>query len=561
MNGLNEELNTGVSMEAADTTIDGKQYARMLYGGAALLSAHANEINDLNVFPVPDGDTGTNMAKTLEGGLSEIDANKDDSIGSLSNHFAHGILLGARGNSGVILSQIFSGISEELSKYDKVGAFELASAYRNGIKKSYSAVQNPTEGTILTVFRESTEYAATNINEHSTVEDFFRLHIEEAKRSLASTKEILPVLAEADVVDSGGAGYLYIALGMYEALTGKLPDITFKSSVDTTPKIDIDTFTRDSVLEFGYCTEFLLRLTTAKVDPDKFDMARIHEILDELHGESVVAYKTDDVVKVHVHTFSPGDILSRMQAFGEFLTVKIENMSVSHSETEKAKKKNSKKFEVLAVASGDGICALFSDLGADGIINGEQTANPSIEEFVKAFDECESEDIIVLPNNKNVILAANQAAEIYDKARIHVIKTRSLMEGFSALSVVSAGVDDIDALIESIQRAASGVVGSEITKAVRNVTLGGQSIKEGDYISITNGEITSVSDTANGAFLEFLKSQNAEDYELITVFTGTGVSPSQIDGITELIENEYPDLVLTLYESGQDVYDYMIALE
>ena len=228
MNGLNEELNTVSSTEL----IDGKQYARMLYGGAALLSAHADEINDLNVFPVPDGDTGTNMAKTIEGGLLEINADKDESIGSLSNHFAHGILLGARGNSGVILSQIFSGISEELSQYDKVGATELASAYRNGIKKSYSAVQNPTEGTILTVFRESTEYAASNIDESSTVEDFFRLHIEEAKRSLASTKEILPVLAEADVVDSGGAGYLYIALGMYEALTGKLPDINLNGSQD-----------------------------------------------------------------------------------------------------------------------------------------------------------------------------------------------------------------------------------------------------------------------------------------------------------------------------------------
>ena len=558
MNGLNEELNTVGSSEL----IDGKQYARMLYGGAALLSAHADEINDLNVFPVPDGDTGTNMAKTIEGGLLEINADKDESIGSLSNHFAHGILLGARGNSGVILSQIFSGISEELSQYDKVGAAELAAAYRNGIKKSYSAVQNPTEGTILTVFRESTEYAASNIDESSTVEDFFRLHIEEAKRSLASTKEILPVLAEADVVDSGGAGYLYIALGMYEALTGKLSDINFNISQETAPKIDIDSFTRDSILEFGYCTEFLIRLTTNKVDPDTFDMARIHAVLDELHGESVVAYKTDDVVKVHVHTFAPGEVLTRMQEFGEFLTVKIENMSVSHSETEKPKKKkSSKKFEVLAVASGSGICALFSDMGADGIINGGQTSNPSIEEFVKAFDECEAEDIIVLPNNKNVILAANQAAEIYDKARIHVIKTRSLMEGFSALSVVSAGVEDIDSLIESINRAASGVVGCEITKAVRNVTLHGKNISEGDYISISGGEITSVSDTAEGAFSEFLKAQGAEDYELITVFTGSNVSPEQADEIAELIESEYGDLELTIYESGQDVYDYMIALE
>lgn len=546
-----------------EQTIDGKRYAQMLYGGAALLTAHAQEINDLNVFPVPDGDTGTNMAKTLEGGLSEISAENEGGIGDLSGRFSHGVLLGARGNSGVILSQIFAGVGEELSKYEVVGAKELAKAYKNGIKKSYSAVQNPTEGTILTVFRESTEYAADNIDDDSTVEDFFRLHIEQAKRSLAKTKEILPVLAEADVVDSGGAGYLYIALGMYEVLTGKVPDINFKApDSDSSSKINIDLFTRDSKLEFGYCTEFLLRLTTDRVDPDTFDMARVHAILDELKGESIVAYKTEDIVKVHVHTFRPGDVLARMQEFGEFLTVKIENMSLGHSEnTQKPKKAPSKKFEVLAVATGDGLKALFTDMGADGIIDGGQTANPSIEEFIKAFDNCNAEHIIVLPNNKNVILAAKQAAQMYDKANIHIIETKNFMQCYGALSVITPGITDIDALVDSVQRAALNVIGSEITCAVRDVTIKGKDIKKGDYIAITDGDISTISDSAENAVMALLESIDMDEYEIITVFAGKNVSEDTRSDLAEAIEDAYPDCEVIFYEGGQDVYNYMIAIE
>ena len=555
-------MNENTKAQELEQTIDGKRYAQMLYGGAALLSAHAEEINDLNVFPVPDGDTGTNMTKTLEGGLSEL-STEDISIGNASKSFSHGVLLGARGNSGVILSQIFAGIGEELSKYDVVSVKELAEAYKNGIKKSYASVQNPTEGTILTVFRESTEYAANNITEDSTVEDFFRLHIEQAKRSLARTKEILPVLAEADVVDSGGAGYLYIALGMYEVLTGKLPDINFKVNDDEGKKnVNIDLFTRDSKLEFGYCTEFLLRLTTDKVDPDNFDMSKVTAVLDELHGESVVAYKTDDIVKVHVHTFRPGDVLSRMQEFGEFLTVKIENMSLGHSEnTAKPQSAPLKKYEVIAVATGDGMCALFSDMGVDHIINGGQTSNPSIEEFINAFEKCNAENIIVLPNNKNVILAANQAASLYDKAKVHIIKSYNLMQCYGALSVMSAGVSDIDALVDSINRAAANVIGSEVTKAVRDVTLNGKDIKEGDYISITGGEISSVAETAPLAVKALFESMDMDEYEIITLFVGKNVSDDERDELTELIEDAYPLCELITYESGQEVYDYLIAIE
>lgn len=542
-------------------TIDGKNYAQMLLGGANALLEHAQEVNDLNVFPVPDGDTGTNMAKTLEGGISKL-ANEDaESIGAASKSFADGVLLGARGNSGVILSQIFAGINEELSKYDSIDAKGLAEAYKHGIAKSYSAVQNPTEGTILTVFRESTEYAAQNITDDSTIEDFFELHIEKARESLAQTKEILPQLQEADVVDSGGAGYLYIAIGMYEVLTGKtLPKYNLDHLTEKAPTIDIDMFTRDSVLEFGYCTEFLLRLTTNKVDPDNFDIEKVLSILNELGGESIVAYQTGDIVKVHVHTFTPGLVLARVQEFGEFLTVKIENMSLGHSGTPEKKISNGKKFSVLTVASGEGMCSLFMDMGADQIVAGGQSANPSTEEFIEAFKKCDTPDILVMPNNKNVFLAANQAVEIYTDARVHIIPTKSLMQGYGALSVITPGVD-VDTLVESATRAAQSVVGSEITKAVRNVTINGKEIKEGDYIAITNGEINVVTTDLRSAVLGVFEDVDMDDYEIITLFVGKNVEEDDRAELTEEIEELYPDCEVIVYEGGQDVYDYLIAIE
>lgn len=539
-------------------TIDGKCYAEMLRGGTALLLEHSQEVNDLNVFPVPDGDTGTNMAKTMDGGLSELA--DEESIGKVSGDFTHGVLLGARGNSGVILSQIFAGINEELSRYDEVSAKELVDAYKKGIAKSYSAVQQPTEGTILTVFRESVEYAEKNIDEYSSVEDFFRMHIESAKDSLARTKEQLPVLAEADVVDSGGAGYLYIISGMYAVLTGEMTGSIYKSPGEKASRVNVDLFTKDSKLEFGYCTEFMLRLTSEKCDPEAFEVSDLVSILEELGGESIVAYKMDDLVKVHVHTFAPGNVLSLAQSYGEFLTVKIENMSLGHTEEIKPKK-NKKPFSVLAVAQGEGLESLFSEMGADEIVNGGQTLNPSTEEFISAFDRTESDEIIVLPNNKNVFLAAKQAAELYDKANVHIIPTKNLMQGYGALSVVTPGITDVSALVESATRAAEGVLGAEITMAVRDVSIGGKEVKKGDYIAICNSEISAVATSAESAVLELLESLDMDDYEIITLFVGKKVTDDRRVKLTELIEEKYGMCEVEVFESGNDVYDYMIAIE
>lgn len=543
-------------------TIDGKFYARMLCGGAAMLALHIKELNELNVFPVADGDTGTNMLKTIEGGLSAIEKESSDCIGDLSKKFSRGVLLSARGNSGVILSQIFAGINEVLESEENVSVMLLAKAYTHGIEKSYSAVQNPTEGTILTVFRESTQYAAERMNENSSLEDFYRLHIEEAKRSLEKTKEILPALAEADVVDSGAAGYLYIVEGMNQVLEGK--EIRYEATEHKSDStVNIDLFTRDSVLEYGYCTEFLLRLTTSKVDPDSIDIAQIISILTSMGGESIVAYKQDDIVKVHVHTFSPGEILAKMQSYGEFLTVKIENMNLGHTQTEPQgkKQKPKKDFAVVTVAQGDGISALFTQMGADKIVSGGQSANPSIEDFIEAFKECNAKEIIVLPNNKNILLAAKQAAELYTDAKIHVVSTKNIAQGYAALSVINPGFKDVNALISSAERASEGVIDGEITRAVRDVTIDGKSISTGDYIAISGGNIVSVTDNAEDAVISMLENTDTDLCEIITLFVGANVSAEKRIELTERLNEIYDEYEIVIYEGGQDVYDYLVAVE
>jgi DAK2 domain fusion protein YloV len=539
--------------------LNSNDLVRMLLGGAAMLSLYVDELNDLNVFPVADGDTGTNMMKTLDGALSDVSREPPVNLKEMGLSLRKNVLLSARGNSGVILSQIFTGICEVLEKHETADVSVLKEAYLCGVNRSYQSVQNPTEGTMLTVFRESTEYAVKNTDLTSSVEDFYRLHLEEAKRSLKRTKDLLPALEEADVIDSGAAGYVCIAEGMNRALLGE--DISYvptKSENSSNP--DINSFTRDSVLEHGYCTEFLLRLTNAKCDPDTFDLDEAVLDLKKLGGESIVAYKDDDLVKIHVHTFTPGEILTRMSRHGEFLTVKIENMSISHTQSEK-KTNKTKAFCVVAVADGDGISALFGEMGADVIVSGGQTSNPSIEELVRAFRSCDGKDIIVLPNNKNVILAANQAAKLYTDASVHVIDTKNIAEGYSALAVITPAFKDVKSLVESAERAARNVISAEITAAVRSTVLNGTSVFEGDYMAISQGELKALAKTPEDAVVSMLDKSDLELCEIITLFVGKNVNRESRTDLTNKLKEKYKYFEITVYESGQDVYDYVIAVE
>lgn len=548
--------------------LDGITFRRILQGGAREIRLNMQLINDLNVFPVPDGDTGTNMSRTIESGIAKISSDESATLGEVATEFSRGSLLGARGNSGVILSQFFAGVCDKLSGKNEVNATEFAEAYIAGVERSYAAVATPVEGTILTVFRESAEYAKDNITEESTLEDFLTLNIEQAERTLAKTKEILPALIEADVVDSGGAGYLCIAKGMYESLEGgeserfEIP----QGDKENAKEIDYDLFTTDSALEWGYCTECLVRLQRAKAEPSKFDDKAFARELESLGCNSIVALRDGDILKVHAHTMTPSDILTLCQRYGEFLNVKIENMSLQHSErvakAEPKKKKPHKPYGVVTVATGEGMTSLFESLGADVVINGGQTGNPSTEQFLAAFDELDVDNILVLPNNSNIFLTATQAAQLFERGNVSVIPTKTLSQGYAALSVFNGAVDDLDTQISDLNCAKDAVVSGELTVAIRDSVINGVQVREGEYIGILDGELVTSNEDAIEAMCNMISEiEDIDDRELLTLFVGADVSEDERVEMTEALEERFEDLAVEVYIGGQEIYSYLIAVE
>ena len=546
--------------------LDGNTFKRIIEGGALGLRLHMKTINDLNVFPVPDGDTGTNMSKTIESGISKIAVFDNAPLGSIADSFAQGTLLGARGNSGVILSQFFAGMCHEFKDKSTVTAKELADAYISGVEWAYRAVSKPVEGTILTVFRESAEYAKNRLSANGNIDELLSLNIEEAERSLKRTKEILPVLTEADVVDSGGAGYLCIAKGMYDALLGK-SSVEFSIETDTAEpvqEVNYDLFTTDSPLEFGYCTECLVRLQRAKCDPCDFDDKAFADALEEMGCNSIVALKSGDILKVHAHTMTPGDILALCQKYGEFLNVKIENMSLQHSEKQVQQKTSSvrKRYGVVTVATGDGMTALFESLGADVVINGGQTGNPSAEKFIEAFELLNADNILVLPNNSNILLTATQASQLWGKNNVHVIPTKTVPQGYAALSVFNAATTDIDDQISDLTAAKDAVVSGELTVAIRDSSINGLEIKKGEHIGILDGNLVVSDASQTSAMIDMIeKISDLDDREIITMFVGASVSEEQRVEMTEALEEHFKYHVIEVYIGDQQVYDYLVAVE
>ena len=543
--------------------LDGNTFRRILQGGARGIRPHIQTINDLNVFPVPDGDTGTNMSKTIESGVARILPDEGAALSKVADDFARGSLLGARGNSGVILSQFFAGLCQALSDQETVTASELANAYIAGVTRAYDAVAKPVEGTILTVFRESAEYAKSHLRKDSTVGDFLRLNIEEAERSLMRTKELLPALTEADVVDSGGAGYLCIVKGMYESLESD-GEIAFTLPTESaTAAVDYDLFTTDSALTWGYCTEVLVRLQRTKCDPAQFDDKAFAAALEARGCDSIVALCDGDILKVHAHTKTPSDILTLCQVYGEFLNIKIENMNLQHSEqVAKAQKKPHKTYGVVTVATGDGMQALFEELGADVIINGGQTGNPAAEQFLAAFESLDVDHILVLPNNSNILLTAKQAAELWEGGNVHVIPTKTLPQGYAALSVFNASIADIDTQIDDLTDAKDAVVSGEVTVAIRDSVVDGLPVSEGDYIGILDGELVTTRSCPIDAIASLLEHvSDLDERELITLFVGANVSEEERARVTEALEEQFDDFTIETRIGGQEVYDYLIAVE
>lgn len=475
--------------------VNGELYKIIVKNGAVSLRNDYKRIDALNVFPVPDGDTGTNMSMTIEAGVSALENENETSIYLMSKKFSRGMLMGARGNSGVILSQFFRGIYKGLEGFDEVGAKEFAKAFKRGVEQAYKAVMKPVEGTILTVCREASEYAFKNVSKKSSIEDFFELFLKEAYASLERTPDLLPALKDACVVDSGAAGFIQIIEGMYKAVKGEILEHIDASSVSTN-SVNRGSFNAHSELTYGYCTEFILQLQHSKVDVANFDEKVITDELQVL-GDSIVCFKDEDIIKVHVHTKTPGIVLGIGQKYGEFITLKIENMSIQHNESEEVQeqcnceqcvemrsKQERKKYAVVAVASGTGLVNMFKSMGVDYVVSGGQTMNPSSEDFVTAFDSINAENIIVFPNNSNIVMAAQQAGKYYDKANVVVIKTKSLAQGYSALTVLDLSSDNLEEIQESIQEVITNVTTGLVTYSIRDASIDGIEIKKDDYIGL-----------------------------------------------------------------------------
>ena len=530
-----------------DNLLNGTLYLSMVRTGAARLAAQRQQINDLNVFPIPDGDTGDNMYMTISAGC-EADGG---TLADVSAQMAKGMLMGARGNSGVILSRIFAGISQGFQGLRQADVRALERAMQQGVDESYKAVSNPVEGTILTVFREGVKAAAGS----RTLQEYFDLLVSAMDLALAHTPEQLDVLRQAGVVDSGGAGLVVIAEGMRDALAGRPEEDVSAPAPAGAPKVDLDAFSEDSILEFGYCTEFLLRLQRSKVDLDTFDEGILRDWLSA-HGESLVFFREGTIIKTHVHTRTPGEILSHCQQYGEFLTLKIENMTLQHHENHMDERfsKARKAFGVVAVASGEGLTQTFRELGTDEVIEGGQTMNPPVQRFLEAFDRVHADVIFVLPNNGNIILTAWQAAEIYKQSDIRVIPSKTLGEGYFALANFDVSSGDADAIQEVLTAAAGEVVTGMVSRAIRTT----DEVRKGEFAGFSGKSILAADPDASEALIKLADRLGAGSRDIILVFAGADAPDT--GALADILTRRYPRAEVIIRDGGQPVYDYILTL-
>ncbi len=564
------------------TYIDGEMFGILIRSGAVRLKQNIQRINDLNVFPIPDGDTGDNMYLTLSGGIREMDQEKNTSIGRRARALAGGMLLAARGNSGVILSQIFAGIADGLEEKDRVSLTELTEALDSGVSRAYEKVLTPVEGTILTVARETAQ-ALHFTDEETTLGEYTDHMIRAMHDSLENTPELLDVLKEAGVVDSGGAGLYMIAEGMAEAVHGDAAEGTVEPAATTGQMPNLELFTEDSILEFGYCTEFLLRLTRSKVDVDGFDEQVIIDYLSTI-GDSIVAFKDGSIVKVHVHTMTPSRAMEFCQQFGEFLTVKVENMMLQHNhhmeQLEKKRgnhdqddnnsddgaviptvKKKRRHYGTCVVSSGKGIQEVFRELGADEILEGGQTKNPSIQEFLDCFDRLNADVVFVFPNNSNIFLAARQAAEMYHDSDIRVIPSRDPGQAYTAMSMLDISFDDPDQVeqnfISNMEYAATGMV-CRVCRDYQNDEL---TVSDDGYLGIAGQKPVCASQDKVMALKDLCEKLGISEREIVTVIFGEDNTDEDREKVRGLFREEWPDKEFYEIDGQQDVYDLIVILE
>ncbi|UYO36899.1 DAK2 domain-containing protein [Bacillus zhangzhouensis] len=552
--------------------LDGRSFAKMILAGAHHLSQNAQIVDALNVFPVPDGDTGTNMNLSMTSGAKAVEETNTDHIGKVGVALSRGLLMGARGNSGVILSQLFRGFSKHIEQKEMIDAKEFALALQAGVDTAYKAVMKPIEGTILTVAKDAAKKAVAVSAAEDQIDRVLELTIEEARASLDRTPDLLPVLKEVGVVDSGGKGLLCVYEGFLASLRGEelppkaasLP--TLKELVNAEHHKSAQSHMNTEDIEFGYCTEFMVKF---EEDKQSFDENAFREDLSEF-GDSLLVVSDDTLAKVHIHAEQPGDVLSYAQRYGSLINMKIENMREQHSSivneerehapaTPKAPAAEKQRFGVVSVAMGEGIADLFKSIGASVVIEGGQTMNPSTEDIVTAIESVHAETVFILPNNSNIVMAAKQAATVSNR-EVVVIPTMTVPQGMSALLSLNEAASNEDnerAMLEAIDHVKSG----QITFAVRDTQIDGIDIAKGDYMGLFNGKITLTAKNQLDAAKELLVKMVTEDDEIVTIIKGEDASSDELEALQAFIEETFEDVEVEVHDGKQPLYSYILAVE
>ena len=545
-------------------TVDAIMLGRMFLSGAKNLEAKKEWINELNVFPVPDGDTGTNMTLTIMAAASEVSALSDPTMKTLAKAISSGSLRGARGNSGVILSQLLRGFTKSIEHHEQVDAMAFARAFEKGVETAYKAVMKPKEGTILTVAKGAAVKALEIAEDSENLETFFADVIAEAEEVLSRTPEMLPVLKEAGVVDSGGQGLLEVLKGAFDGYLGKEIDMNFEKPAHAVMSKPVSA--EESDIKFGYCTEFIIMLE--KEFPEKEEKAFKEYLLSI--GDSLVVVADDEIVKVHVHTNAPGDAIQRALTYGQLSNMKIDNMRLEHharliKDAEKlaapqAKAEPEKEVGFISVSVGDGMGEIFRELGADYLIEGGQTMNPSTEDVLQAISHVNAKNIFIFPNNKNIILAANQARDLTEDKNIIVIPTKTIPQGITAL--ISYVPDKtVEQNTEEMLEAMTHVKTGQVTYAVRDTKIDDKEIRQGDIMGIGDKGILAVGQGIEDITVETLKEMVDEDTEIISIYYGADVTEEDAEQLCERLEELYPDFDVEINQGGQPIYYYVVSVE
>ncbi|MDT2685532.1 DAK2 domain-containing protein [Enterococcus gallinarum] len=554
------------------TNISAGQFQEMVQAGAARLQVNAEFVNSLNVFPVPDGDTGTNMNLSMTSGAKAVADATSEKVGDLATTLSKGLLMGARGNSGVILSQLFRGFAKAIPTVETLTAPELAQAFTHGVETAYKAVMKPVEGTILTVARIAAEYGEKKAQTSDDCVEVMKAVVHGAKRALAKTPDLLPVLKEVGVVDSGGQGLLFIYEGFLNALTGEYQanevyeptPAAMDEMVNAEHHRSVQGQMATEDIKFGYCTEIMVKIGEGPTVDSTFDYETFRNYLNEL-GDSLLVVNDDEIIKVHVHTEHPGEVMNYGQKFGSLIKIKVDNMRVQHEtilehdQPSAAVKRPRTPYAIIAIAAGDGLNKLFTSLGASYVISGGQTMNPSTEDIVTAINEVNADQVIVLPNNKNIFMAAQQAAEVSD-IPVAVVETRTISQGMTAMLAFNEQAtlaENQQAMTEIL----SSVVSGSVTHAIRNTAIDGIEITEGDFLGMVDGKIVvSVLDCFS-ASMDTLQKMISDETEIVTIIIGEEGKAKEAAKIEAALTEIYPEIEVEIHQGDQPVYPYLFSAE